>query len=70
MMLYQVLQQKLTILNSLPNKRIKIKKIKKIEKFSYVYGWLKVSSIIMTPKHQKTFYAWVSTGHFYKEYEN
>ena len=36
-----------------------------------MYGWLRVSSIIiMTPQNLKISYAWVSTAHFCKGYEN
>ena len=62
--LIQSVSKKLTLLNSLPNK--------KYETFSihfHMYGWLRLS-YIMTPKSLKIIYAWVSTGHFCKEYEN
>ena len=55
------LKKKLTLLNSLPNK--------KCETFSgnfYINGWLK----IMIPTNLKIIHAWVSTGHFCKGYEN
>ena len=60
-----VSKKKLTLLNSLPNKNC--------ETFSgnfHMYGWLKVSSIIWHQKIWKSVYAWVSTGHFCKGWEN
>ena len=60
-----VSKKKLTLLNSLPNKRCETFS----GKFSYV--WM-VEGLIyhMTPKNLKLIYASVSTGHFCKGYEN
>ena len=54
-------KRKLTLLNCLPNKEYGI--------FSYV--WMAEGLIYhMTQENLRIIYAWVSTGHFCKGYEN
>ena len=64
------LNKTLTLLNSLPNKDCRT-----LSEIFHIYVWLiRLGRFIliyhMTPTNLKIVYAWVSTDHFCKEYEN
>ena len=61
-----VSKKKLTLLNSLPNKKCEIF----LGNF-YINVWMTEGLIYhMTPKNLKIIHAWVNTGHFCKGYED